>query len=240
MEEITLKLALIIDDYLPDSTRVAAKMFHELAIHLQQWHQITVITPGRDQDEPLITSTLDGINIWRFKSGEIKDVGKVKRAINESLLSWRACHAIKSRVDKDTFDGIIYYSPSIFWGGLVKFLKNRCQCKAYLVLRDLFPRWAIDAGMINKGSLIERYFRFFEKYSCNQADMIGLMSKNNIDVFNADYRGYPTEVLHNWAMLSPITPPPNSYPSIRTRLGLEGKVIFFTVATSVMPKIWLT
>lgn len=223
-----MKLALIIDDYLPDSTRVAAKMFHELAVHLQQQgHQITVITPGCRQGETLLTSSLDGINVWRFKSGEIKGVGKIKRAINETLLSLSAWYAIKSRVSTKTFDGVIYYSPSIFWGGLVKFLKSRCQCQAYLVLRDLFPRWAVDAGMIKNGSFIERYFRFFEKYSYDQADMIGLMSENNINVFNLDYSGYPTEVLRNWAMLSPIPILPDSYVSIRTRLNLQEKVIFF-------------
>ncbi|MCY9835628.1 glycosyltransferase family 4 protein [Aeromonas media] len=223
-----MKLALIIDDYLPNSTRVAAKMFHELAMYLQlQGHQVTVITPNSEQVETLLTSTLDEVNIWRFKSGEIKNVGKVKRAINETLLSFQAWRAIQSRVSKNTFDGVIYYSPSIFWGGLVSFLKKRCQCKAYLVLRDLFPRWVIDAGMIKKGSVIERYFRFFEKYSYNQADMIGLMSENNINVFNMDYSGYSVEVLRNWAMLSPSTIFPDDYVSIRERLGLRGKVIFF-------------
>ena len=228
MEKITLKLALIIDDYLPSSTRVAAKMFHELAVYLQrQGHQVTVITPNSEQSETLLTNTLDGVNIWRFKSGEIKSVGKAKRAIHETLLSFQAWRAIKSRVRKNTFDGIIYYSPSIFWGGLVSYLKKRCQCKAYLVLRDLFPRWVIDAGMIKKGGVIERYFRFFEKHSYNQADMIGLMSENNINVFNIDYSGYPVEGLRNWAMVSPTISIPDGYVSIRERLGVRGKVIFF-------------
>lgn len=223
-----MKLALIIDDYLPNSTRVAAKMFHELAMYLQQQgHQITVITPNSEQDEALLTSILDDINIWRFKCGEIKNVGKVKRAIHETLLSFQAWRAIQSRVNKNTFDGVIYYSPSIFWGGVVSSLKKRCQCKAYLVLRDLFPRWVIDAGMIKKGGVIERYFRLFERHSYNQADMIGLMSVNNINVFNMDYSGYPVEVLRNWAMVSPTISIPDSYVSIRDRLGLRGKIIFF-------------
>lgn len=43
-----MKLALIIDDYLPNSTRVGAKMFHELAQEfIQRGHDVTVITPVR-------------------------------------------------------------------------------------------------------------------------------------------------------------------------------------------------
>ena len=161
-----MKLALVIDDYLPDSTRVAAKMFHELAVELISiGHDVTVITPAVGQVQLLVDESIDGVNVWRFRSRPIKDVGKVARAINETLLSFNAWQAIKHKVQHDTFEGVIYYSPSIFFGGLVSKIKNVCSCSSYLVLRDLFPQWIVDAGMIRKGSIIERYFRFFEHYS---------------------------------------------------------------------------
>lgn len=223
-----MRLALLIDDYLPGSTRVGAKMFHELAVYLQQQgHQITVITPETHQTSMLTCDELDGVTIWRFKSGEIKDVGKFKRAVNESLLSLRAWWAVRERIDEYKFDGVVYYSPSIFFGGLVRWLCQRCQCPAYLVLRDLFPRWAIDAGMIGERSIITRYFRFFEHFSYRQAKMIGLMSNNNVKVFKKDGSHYPTEVLHNWAALTPISQLPSDYQPLRQRLKLQDKVIFF-------------
>ncbi len=223
-----MKLALIIDDYLPNSTRVGSKMFHELAVYLtQQGHQVTVITPETRQTSTLVCDELDGVTIWRFKSGEIKDVSKIKRAINESVLSLRAWLAVRTKIEKDSFDGVIYYSPSIFWGVLVSWLCRRCHCSAYLVLRDLFPRWAIDAGMIGERSLITRYFRFFERLSYRQAKMIGLMSDENIKVFKEEGNYYPTEVLRNWAALTPIKQIPTDYLPLRQRLKLQDKVIFF-------------
>ncbi|WP_284313282.1 glycosyltransferase family 4 protein, partial [Proteus mirabilis] len=179
-----MRLALIIDDYLPHSTRVGAKMFHELALELQSLgHNITVITPAENQQYSLYVDNLDGITVWRFKNGPIKNVKRISRAINETLLSYNAWKAIKHLVNKDSFDGIIYYSPSIFWGKLVNNLKKKCQCPSYLILRDLFPQWVVDAGMLKSGSLIEKYFRFFEQYSYKQASIIGLMSKKNLDFF---------------------------------------------------------
>lgn len=173
-----MRLALIIDDYLPYSTRVGAKMFHELALELQSLgHHITIITPDKDQPSNLYIDKLDDITIWRFKNGPIKDVKKIQRAINETLLSYNAWKAIKHLINKDSFDGIIYYSPSIFWGKLVNKLKKKCQCPSYLILRDLFPQWIVDAGILKQGSLIEQYFRFFERYSYKQASIIGLMSQ---------------------------------------------------------------
>lgn len=223
-----MKLALIIDDYLPNSTRVGAKMFHELAVELvNHGHQVTVITPDTTISDRLVCDELDGVNIWRFKSGQIKDVNKILRAVNETLLSFRAWLAIKDKVQPSTFDGIIYYSPSIFWGRLVHHLKKRCSCKAYLVLRDLFPQWVIDAGLLRAGTLFERYFRVFERYSYEQADSIGLMSEKNLQVFKEQHGHYPGEVLRNWASISAVGQDDDNYVSIREKLGLQDKVIYF-------------
>jgi glycosyltransferase involved in cell wall biosynthesis len=223
-----MKLALIIDDYLPYSTRVGAKMFHELAVELKhRGHQVTVITPDFRYSERFIIDQLDGVTIWRFKSGPIKDVGKISRAINESLLSLKAWMAIQKLVTSDTFDGVIYYSPSIFWGGLVKRIKKRCQCPAYLVLRDLFPQWVIDAGMLRQGSIFERYFRLIENYSYKQADRIGLMSEKNLEIFQVDNKDFPCEVLRNWADITASCCVKNDEQSLREKLNLSNKIIFF-------------
>ncbi|MEZ8229346.1 glycosyltransferase family 4 protein [Vibrio splendidus] len=224
-----MHLALIIDDYLPHSTRVAAKMFHELALELiEQGHDVTIITPHFDKNEPsFIEDKLEGVIVWRFRSGQIKDVPKVKRAINETLLSHRAWGAIQGKVDKDTFDGAVYYSPSIFFGSLVSKLKKRCQCNSYLVLRDFFPQWAIDSDLMKEGSLIERYFRFFESFSYRQADTIGVMSEKNLEIFNSNTElRYPTTILRNWANLSPHYLP-DKVSNLRERLGLNDEVIYF-------------
>ena len=223
-----MRLALIIDDYLPNSTRVGAKMFHELACYyVSKGHDVTVITPDQEQKDKLVKSQIDNVKVWRFSSGAIKDVSKIKRAINETLLSVRAWQAISREVTPNTFDGVIYYSPSIFFGKLVEKIKIRCNCKAYLVLRDLFPQWAIDAGLIKSQSVIEKYFRFFEKSSYDQADMIGLMSERNLQHFNdvTQFR-YSTEVLRNWASLDVQRAFCNKE-SIRSRLRLENKIVYF-------------
>ncbi|WP_325892037.1 glycosyltransferase family 4 protein [Grimontia sp. NTOU-MAR1] len=222
------RLALIIDDYLPSSTRVAAKMFHELACqYVAMGHEVTVITPAAGQSEKLVKETLDGVNVWRFSSGQMKDAGKVKRAINETLMSYRAWSAIKGELNSDTFDGVVYYSPSIFFGTLVKNIKKRCGCSAYLVLRDLFPQWAIDQKLIKAGSPIAKYFRFFELLSYRQADSIGLMSERNEDVFmRLNGEAYPTQILRNWASLQPWRRNTEDE-SIREKLNLNDKVIYF-------------
>ena len=42
-----MRICLIIDDYLPESIKVGAKMMHELACELKvQGHEVTVVTPS--------------------------------------------------------------------------------------------------------------------------------------------------------------------------------------------------
>ncbi|PCD87707.1 glycosyltransferase family 4 protein [Vibrio mediterranei] len=224
-----MHFALIIDDYLPHSTRVGAKMYHDLAKELiQQGHQVTVITPHFDKHQSrLLESSLEGVTVWRFYSGQIKDVPKVTRAVNETLLSYNAWRAVKGKINKHTFDGVVYYSPSIFFGSLVSKIKKRCLCSSYLVLRDFFPQWAIDSDLIRAGSLIEQYFRYFEKQSYKVADTIGVMSERNLEIFyQATASRYPSEILRNWASL---TPHQMNYEAIdlRAQLSLTDEVIFF-------------
>ena len=112
-----MRIALLPDDYLPSSTLVHAKMFHELAQEfIKQGHDVVVITPGLpDQNIKLLKETFDGVQVWRFRAGERRGVSKLKRALNESLLSFYAWSAIKGEVDKAPFNLCVNYSPTIFF-----------------------------------------------------------------------------------------------------------------------------
>ncbi|HGL4294448.1 TPA: glycosyltransferase family 4 protein [Citrobacter sedlakii] len=221
-----MKFLLVIDDYMPESTRVGAKMFHELAVQLvKNGHEVTVLTPRINQKKKLVISLLDGVTIWNFKSGRIKDAPFIIRGINESVLSYRAWASIKPLVNKNTFDGIIYYSPSIFFGRVIKKLKTRIKCKSYLVLRDIFPQWAIDSGLLKPYSPITLYFKYFEKVCYEHADYIGLMSQANIENFKGKNKS-KCEVLYNWADTS-IPTREKQFFSIRDKYNLQNKVVFF-------------
>ncbi len=220
-----MKICLIIDDYLPESIKIGAKMMHELACEfVRNGHGVTVVTPSPLLKEKFTIETFDGVTVYRFKSGKIKNTGKVQRAINETLLSYRAWNAFKEHFAKERHDIVVYYSPTIFWGDLVAKLKRLWSAPSYLILRDIFPQWAIDQGLIRQGSIIEKYFRHFERKSYEAADFIGVMSRNNLEWFKKNIQTEAdVEILYNWAANTPA----QSDGSYRRKLGLEGKVVFF-------------
>ncbi|MCC8381324.1 glycosyltransferase family 4 protein [Xenorhabdus sp. PB30.3] len=222
-----MRLAIIVDDYLPHSTRVAAKMMHELSLELlNQGHDPIVITPDTNYKSlNLTTIIIEGIKVIKFPSGKIKDVPMITRAFNESLLSIRAWNYLKVILKSEKIDGVIYYSPSIFFGSLVDKIKEIWGCRSYLILRDSFPQWVIDEGLIKENSIIAKYFRYFEKKNYLAADYIGLMSTKNLEVFQRNNPNFEkSEVLYNWADISPKK---IDSCNIREQLNLSGKVIYF-------------
>lgn len=221
-----MKLLLIVDDYLPHSIKVAAKMMHELALEFKsQGHEITVLSPDPQLRSSYEEKNIDGVKVLFFKSGEIKNISKAKRAINESLLSFFAWKATKSYLQSHPHDAIVYYSPSIFWGSFVGKLKKLWGARSYLILRDIFPQWTVDNGLMKKNSPVYKYFKFFENINYKNADCIGVMSPSNLEFFRANRKNTEKfEVLYNWAK---ITTPKLPADTFRKQLKLEDKIVFF-------------
>ena len=201
-------------------------MMHELAVQfVELGHAVTVITPYPNLNIPSEVFTLDGITVRRFRSGVIKNTSKIKRAINETLLSYYGWRAYRNYFRQHPHDLIIYYSPTIFWGPLVSKLKGLWGARSYLVLRDFFPQWVIDNGMLSERSPIARYFRFFERLNYRAADTIGVQSPKNLQLFRQTAGvKRPSEVLYNWAADVQSTISSGFY---RQKFGLENKVVFF-------------
>lgn len=201
-------------------------MLHELALEFtDRGHEVVVVTPGcQQQRERLIKDYIEGIEVWRFKSKPTRGVGKIKRAINESMLSVRAYLAIKENLNQHKFDICVNYSPTIFFGPLAWYLKKN-KTYIYLVLRDFFPQWIIDQGMVKKNSPIVQYFRVFEYINYRVSDCIAVQSPANLELFKKMYPKHNNyRVLMNWTK-----PTPTLATKVfdKNELGLNEKVVLF-------------
>ena len=221
-----MKILIIVDDYMPSSIKVAAKMMHELALEFTaKGHEITILAPAPSLSKNIDIQYIDGIKVLLFKSGNLKNISKIKRAINESLLSFFAWKATGSYFKSNPHDAIVYYSPTIFWGNIVGKLKKLWHVKSYLVLRDIFPQWTVDNGLMKKGTPIYLYFKFFEQINYKKADHIGIMSPLYLNFLKATRKdAYKFEVLNNWTKINPLKTPSDYY---RKQLNLEDKIVFF-------------
>jgi O26-antigen biosynthesis N-acetyl-L-fucosamine transferase len=220
-----MRILIIVDCYYP-STKSGAKLIHDLGLEVhRQGHEVIVLTPAEQLAGDFVLSREEGLLVARVRTGRLKGAPKVLRAWREARLPATLWRNARKLFQEKPCDLIIFYSPSIFFGPLVSRLKRLWQCPAYLILRDIFPQWAVDAGVLRKG-LVYRYFRRKELEQYASADVIGVQSPANLEYFAGQLadKKYCLEVLYNWTALSEAPPSGRAY---RSELGLAGKVVFF-------------
>ena len=220
-----MRILIIVDCYYP-TTKSSAKLVHDLGAEFKTLgHDVIILAPSETLSQKIQVTTEDGLQIVRVRTGRIKGAALVARGWQEIRLSTSLWRGAKDFLRANPCDGIVFYSPSIFFGRLVARLKKIWRVPAYLILRDIFPQWAVDAGILRKG-LVYRYFRRKELQQYSAADVIGAQTPGNLKYFSEQLPGnrYRLEVLFNWTPLEEPGIPQTDY---RSRLGLQHKTVFF-------------
>lgn len=86
-----------------------------------------------------------------------------------------------------------------FFGPLIFFLKKKHGCRSYLILRDIFPEWAVDMGLMGRG-LPYKFFKIIEKFQYRAADAIGIQSEATRPYLRGaiNWELPEIELLRNW------------------------------------------
>lgn len=192
---------MITDAYPPMRTSCAVQMYDLAQAFIEEGHQVTVITPDSTPKQNIRITQQDGVRLVQVKAFETKDINYVSRTLAEFINPFLIWQKLKksSEFINTQYDGIIWYSPTIFWGPLIKRLKRQFKVKAYLILRDIFPDWALDLGLLKNG-LGYQFLKTVENFQYQQADIIGVQSPNNLKYFNKKNPKVQAtvQVLWNW------------------------------------------
>ena len=198
-------IAVIADSYYPARTSAAAQL-KDLAIELnKQEISPLVIIPDPELDQDWQLEVFNGVRVLRLKSPKTKDMGYIRRTAAEFFMPYIMwARYLISPLSREKLDGVIWYSPTIFWAPFVKRLKRDSSCRSYLILRDIFPEWALDLGLMRRG-LAYRFLKWIEASQYKIADTIGVQAANNIQYFKnrPPFNIKNIEVLQNWLSESP-------------------------------------
>lgn len=220
-----MRILILMDCFLP-ATKSGAKQTHDLAVEFHRLgHDVTVLTPAGHVPGGVKLAIEDGLQVVRVETGAIKHKWRPLRALREVRLSSILWSKARKILLKHPCDLIVFYSPTIFFGALVRRLKALWKCPAYLILRDIFPQWTVDVGVLRKG-LVFSYFRKKELQQYAAADIIAVQSHADLKYFDREVPSnrYRLEVLYNWTSLEEPNLPVTRY---RTELGLQDKIVFF-------------
>ena len=189
---------IILTDYYHPIVKSGSIVVGDLANELsQQGHKITIVTFVDNQSKACQINLEGEIQIIRIRSLTRK-YGRGGRVLAEQSYSSKIKKNLKD-LQNITCDGIICYSPSIFYGKAIRWLKKKYNSKAYLVMRDIFPKWAVESGLLKKG-LLYNYFKITEKNLYSACNVIGIEAKSDLEYFE-NYglnKSIKIEVLNNW------------------------------------------
>jgi glycosyltransferase involved in cell wall biosynthesis len=224
MPEQRLRVALISTDFPPQRTSAAVQM-RDLAQEVRRRnHEPVVIVPTAGLREPWRVEDLDGVTVLRLAAPATRDLSYLRRTLGEFVLPFAAMRHLTASPMRDTrWDMVVWYSPTIFFGPLVWWLKRRTQAHLYLILRDIFPEWAVDLGLLRKG-IAYRLLKAVANLQYRVADTIGVQTHSNLAYLQRWHHPprRTIEVLQNWQ-----APTPNIGSSILVnQTPLAGRTIF--------------
>lgn len=219
-----MRIALAADTYPPLRTSGAVQLRDLAEEFRRQGHDVTVMVPAPEQCEPWTLTELNGVPVLRLAAPRTKDIGYIRRTLGEVLMPFAMLRNLrKSPLAQVRWDGVVWYSPTIFLGPLAGALKQANRCRGYLIIRDIFPEWAVDIGLMGRG-LPYRLFKAVECYQYSMADTIGVQTPANIPYFDAWAKSTErrVEVLQNW-----LAEAPNAGTSLTVADGLlTGRTVF--------------
>ena len=201
-----MNIALIADTFPPLRTSGAVQLRDLSREFVRQGHSLTVMLPTPGMREPWAVEDRDGLRVLRLRAPKTKDINYVQRTLGEFFMPFAMLRNLRKSPFADTlWDGVVWYAPSIFLGPIANALKKASGCRGYLIIRDIFPEWAVDMGLMGRG-LPYRFFRAVAKYQYSVADVIGIQTPGNA-VYFEEWRKDESrrlEVLQNWLADAPV------------------------------------
>jgi glycosyltransferase involved in cell wall biosynthesis len=201
----SLLIALISTDYPPLRTSAAVQLRDLAQQFAALGHRPVVVVPSSMSDTPWTVERLDGIEVLRVAAPPTRAPSLVRRAIAEMWLPFAMLRNLrKSPFRSAEWDLLAWYSPPIFFGPLIWALRRASGARTYLILRDIFPEWAVDLGLVRRGP-IYLMFKAIAAIQYAVSEVIGVQTPSNLAYLSRWARPprRRIEVLHNWLTVTP-------------------------------------
>jgi len=178
-----VKVLIISDSFLPEGNAAAVHM-SELQKYYDDSGVETIIATSALGDLDLGNENL--IKIIRFPNKWKRSDKLVLRAIGELFSAIVIGIMIRFYYKPKNIERVIVYSPSIFWALTLKILKINEQ-KVRLIVRDIFPLWLLNAGILKKSSPAFIVLNVIAKLQFKMAGRVFLQAEQDIEAIKYEY-----------------------------------------------------
>lgn len=196
-----MRVVIVADTFPPLRTSGAIQLRDLSEEFLRQGHDTTVLVATPNLSVPFCIDDMDGVRVVRLRTPRTKDISYARRLIGEAAMPFAMMRNLaQSPIANVKYDAVVWYSPTIFLGPIVRKLKAFSQAPSYLIIRDIFPQWAADMGLIPRGPILWM-LEAIANYQYRSADAIGVQAPGNLkffETFGPKNHDFKLEVLQNW------------------------------------------
>jgi len=201
MNSFSKNVAIFTEDF-DKSANSAGKLMVDLVIELANNSSGNINVFTLDIKDSMLNFSEkypDNINIYRMTVSDKSNFGLIRRALFEILLSPKMFLFILRKRKLFSFSNILWYSPTIFWSPLILLLSVFNKTHKFLILRDIFPDWAVNLEIIKKPSLKYYFFRCIELLQYHIADVIAIQTNGDAEHFKHNkFFLKKLTILKNW------------------------------------------
>ena len=203
-----LKVCIISDCFIPRKIS-AAGMLYNLSNALAQKNIEVICLFGsvKTDDLKYKNNKLKNYDLTNIKiisssfMSSLRDGKYYLRFIFEIILAFSlSLKAIRYRKSFDDLDLIICYSPSAFLWMPSLVLKIITGSPVYLILRDIFPDWLVNIGII-KNKILIKFLKLITYPQFIIPNVIGCESKKDTNLVKKIIKNKTVETLYNWPSL---------------------------------------
>lgn len=190
-------------------------------------HKVTVI---EEEKKGKVRESVTGLTVLPLWISITRIKNRYSKGIAALLIEFLILLMIHVKLKDKKFDLLLYATPPIMYTHIIQYCKKKYQCRAFLMLKDIFPQNAVDEGLIRKNSFMFRHFRRKEKRLYHLSDDIGCMSRENMNYIQSHNSELPEDKIiffPNSIRLSKQSGNPSRGSVMRVKLGIpDDKVIF--------------
>lgn len=144
-------------------------------------HIVNILALTSDREKAGHTERTGNIRVVNEYIPDQFHTNKIKKGLIQLLIGRTILKGVKKHFWSEKSDIIIYPTPPVTLSGILRPLKQHYGAVNYLMLKDIFPQNAVDLHMMKEGGLLHRLFKKMERELYRESDVIGCMSKGNLE-----------------------------------------------------------
>lgn len=193
-----MRYLIISDCFYPSKKSISRHIFDLLKKFSDENKIVDFYFPAKFEDKSIFKKkyNLKNINYYPILTNDIKNSNFLIRGINEFIMPFRFWKQIKKSQDK--VGKVLIFSPSIFFGLILKKIKLKFKCKIILIVRDIFPDWVLQKNIY---LWFNPFFIFAKIVSIFQylfSDIIAVQSFEDKNIIGKKYGNKKIKILYNW------------------------------------------